>query len=162
MTTRFSQWFIAAGKWRIIKTHLTFKRDQHSAVQPPHPQPFPGHKTRSKQNQTLPPYMWIRSDKTGQLMTFQARELWFEPTCVQVCSWKHWFLMDFILLQSLEMHMKSLPETSWLHSGTYMDCKSTRISERHWFRLEYWEYWGVIDAFFCKPGSMLSSSDQRG
>lgn len=29
----------------------------------------------------------IRSDKTGQLMTFWARELWFDPTCVQVLCW---------------------------------------------------------------------------
>lgn len=33
----------------------------------------------------------IRSDKTGRLMTSQA----FEPSCVQVCGWKHRILMDF-------------------------------------------------------------------
>lgn len=101
----------------------------------------------------------IRSDKTGRLMTFQA----FEPSCVQVCSWKHRILMDFILLQSLGRHGKSLRGTSQLQRGAWVDCKFTGTSERLgvlWILRHHWCFFPPREFSFAGLDQVLCWSEE--
>lgn len=93
-------------------------------------------------------------------MTFQACELWIEPACGHVCSWKHWFLIDVILQQSTERHRKSQSETFRLHSAACVDCKFTGTSEICWFRSESWEYW-CHWCFFNSPLTRFCAEQKR-